>query len=64
MLAQHAPMVCALGAGIVSVDHEAAKKYFVVYDGVLEVGSDECILLADHAEVVANVEEAKGKLSG
>jgi F-type H+-transporting ATPase subunit epsilon len=51
VMARHAPMIAALAAGEVKISEaNGAINYYAVSGGILEVGDDEVVLLADSAE--------------
>ena len=63
VLANHAPMVAALRAGIVTVAvNGEPASIFVIGGGIIEVESDGVTLLADSAEKAASLAEAEQKL--
>jgi len=64
ILAHHAPMVCTLTAGVVTVKSgEREATYFAVSGGVLEVNKDGVVILADTAQEADTVKAAKELVS-
>ena len=63
VLSNHAPMVTALRAGIVTVAvNGEPTALFVIGGGILEVETERVTLLADSAEKAATLTEAEQKL--
>lgn len=62
IMARHAPMVAAVGLGIIKVTTEGSTGYFVVDGGVAEVTSDEMMVVADMAIPAADPGDAEQKL--
>jgi F-type H+-transporting ATPase subunit epsilon len=56
--AHHAPMVCELGTGMVSVTDGGTTRFFGITSGVLQVKRRESVILADYAEEAPSAEEA------
>ena len=57
ILANHAPLVVSLGAGVITAKEGSTTSYFAVGAGVLEVSHEGVLVLADNAEAAASVEE-------
>lgn len=64
VLAQHAPMMAGLRAGVTHVRSGDKTLYFATGGGVLEVTRAEVVMLVDFAEAAADVDEAKTQVSG
>lgn len=63
VLANHAPMIAGLEAGILKVEAEGETRFYAAGDGVLEVRVDkEVVLLLDYAELYPTMAEAKAHL--
>lgn len=63
VLARHAPMVSAIGMGIVQVETERAETlWFVVDGGLADVGPERVHLLADRVVKAASLAQAEEKL--
>jgi F-type H+-transporting ATPase subunit epsilon len=62
VLPGHAPMVSALGAGILCVRTEEEEVFFVVGGGVAEVAPSDVTILADSTVAAAERIEAEEKL--
>lgn len=58
----HAPMICALGDGVVRLhlgqEAGGAELHVIVMGGYAEVKDDEVIVLADHARRSDDIDEA------
>ena len=61
ILANHAPMSSALEAGPVTIKEDGKDVFLAVGAGILEVSDNNVHVLADNAEKVADLEEAKAK---
>jgi len=62
VLARHAPMVAAIGTGIIKVSLAAEIKFIVVDGGVAEVTPESTVILADFAVIAADPADAEEKL--
>jgi F-type H+-transporting ATPase subunit epsilon len=47
VMANHAPLIAALGSGILTIKHEDAKQEMRLSGGFLEVAHNQAIILAD-----------------
>lgn len=61
VLPGHAQEICALGDGVVRIEHEPDEKgetvnYIVISGGYAEITGTEVILLADHARNIDDIE--------
>lgn len=61
VLPGHAQEICALGAGVVRIEHDMDEKgetrnYIVISGGYAEITGSEVILLADHARDIDDIE--------
>lgn len=63
ILARHAPMVAAIGTGIITVRLEADTKLIVVDGGVAEVTPESTVILADFAVLAVDSADAEVKLA-
>ena len=55
----HAPMLSALGRGVVKATAESSEQYFAIESGFLEVRRDEVVVLAPSARAVQESTAAK-----
>ena len=62
VLANHAPMIAALRAGVLKIDAGGAITWLTVGPGILEVSEGNVSVLADRAEVAKNEEDAHARL--
>ncbi len=62
VLARHAPMVAALGTGIIKVSGESETKLIVVDGGVAEVTPESTAILVDFAILATDPVDAEQKL--
>jgi F-type H+-transporting ATPase subunit epsilon len=62
VLANHAPMIAAVGKGVLQVKEEAATALLVIGDGFLEVSKQGVLVLADRAVKAASPMEAERRL--
>lgn len=62
VLSRHAPMISAIGMGILSVHGTDGDRWFVLDAGVAEVGGDRLTLFADEVRDAASLAEAEEKL--
>ena len=62
ILARHAPMVAAIGMGIIKVTLGADTKLIVVDGGVAEVSAESTVILADSAILATDPADAEVKL--
>ena len=64
VLGHHAPMITLLKKGIVSLSHQGREVYFAIRDGILEVSSqNNVLLLASLAVRAQDMADAKEKVS-
>jgi F-type H+-transporting ATPase subunit epsilon len=63
VLARHAPMVAAVGTGILKLTADGADLYFVVGDGFLDVSTDGATLLTGLAIPASSPADAEEKLA-
>ena len=61
ILPKHTPLITTLAYGILTVRHKGGEEVFTVAGGVAEVLPDEVIVLADAAENVAEIDEARAE---
>jgi F-type H+-transporting ATPase subunit epsilon len=62
ILPRHAPLVAALGSGLLRIGQEGGKvARFAVRGGFLKVGDDKVTILVDSAVAEADVNEAEAK---
>ena len=62
VLARHAPMIGAVGDGVLKVETEGGTKYFVVTGGVAEIDPVRTVILADGLMEAENPGDAEQKL--
>ena len=62
ILPRHAPMVCALRAGVVTVRRGEDEEFFAVDRGVVEVSAKGVVLLLARAERAVDAEDAAKKV--
>jgi len=62
VLSSHAPMVAALGSGVLKVEKETDIQYYAISGGVVEVDRKLTTILADLIKKVAGPEEAEIEL--
>jgi F-type H+-transporting ATPase subunit epsilon len=61
ILPRHAPLVTALAFGEVRVKKDSVEEVFAVGGGVLQVGRDHVIILADSAEHAEEIDLARAE---
>ena len=49
ILPKHAPLMAALGDGVLKIVSESSRTYFVIFGGFLQVKDNQVIVLADRA---------------
>ncbi len=49
VLPKHAPLMAALGDGVLKIVSESSRAYFVIFGGFLQVKDNRVIVLADRA---------------
>lgn len=60
ILPRHAPMVCQLGSGKLTLEHASHPRVVYVVDGgVLQVVDDQITILAESAALLADVSEGR-----
>lgn len=63
VLTRHAPFLSALQKGVLKLTSDEGEKFFAIDSGILEVDNKNTVLvLADHALLANNQEEALNKL--
>ena len=63
ILANHAPFIATLSAGVLTVVHNGTKNFFALTAGVLEVNAKGSVLvLADYAAGAKTLEDAQDKI--
>jgi F-type H+-transporting ATPase subunit epsilon len=62
VLSSHAPMVSAIGTGIMKVDKEGDIQYYVISGGVAEINREETTILAEIVRKVSGPDEAEIEL--
>lgn len=63
ILADHAPMIAALGEGVVKYVSGGEEKFAAVTGGVLSVADNEVIILARTGEMADNIDLARAQAS-
>ena len=65
ILIKHAPLMAALGNGVLKISSNSSNTYFVVLGGFLQVKDNRVIVLADSAKAAEeiNLKEAEEKLA-
>jgi len=65
ILSKHAPLMAALGKGVLKIRSQGKKIYFAVFGGFLQVKENRLIVLVDKATSASNLdlEELEGKLA-
>ena len=59
VLDRHAPMVAKLNAGIVTVESGAVTSFYVVGEGLVEVGGNRVLVLTDTAIKAGSLADAE-----
>jgi len=62
ILAYHAPMICALKPGVLTVRREGGSDVYALGEGVLEVQENAVTILADRLEPARDRDDAKSKV--
>jgi len=62
ILPRHAPMLSGVSRGILKVTVDAEPKYFIVNDGVVEIGADKVVVMVDRVIVATDAQDASDKL--
>lgn len=62
VLSRHAPMIAAVGLGMLEIRAAEGGRWFVVDAGVVEIGGDRLTVFADEVREAANRAEAEEKL--
>jgi len=62
VLTDHAPMVAAIGGGVLKFEKEGETHYYAISGGVAEVNRKETTILADLIRKVSDAEEAEIEL--
>lgn len=63
ILANHAPMIAAIHAGLTTIKLEGKTHLFYTGNGVLEVKREETVLLVENAQSVETAEQVKELLA-
>ncbi len=61
ILPNHAPLLTTLRLGIIKVRHQGKEEYFTVAGGIAEIQPDIVTILADAAENVEEIDEARAE---
>jgi F-type H+-transporting ATPase subunit epsilon len=61
ILPQHAPLIAALGYGVLRVRQGEQESLFAIGGGVLQVSNDHVIVLADSAEQAEEIDMARAE---
>ena len=61
VLAHHAPMIGQVSVGILTLQQGAQRSYCVLGDGLVEVGGNRVLILADTALKASDLEDAEVK---
>ncbi|MHC4390367.1 MAG: ATP synthase F1 subunit epsilon [Planctomycetota bacterium] len=64
VMANHAPMLCVLKSGMVTIKAEGTESFFAVRGGFMEVGDNKVAILADDFEAATAIKrtDAQGDL--
>ena len=63
VLPGHAPMLAALGCGVVTYRHGREERHLAVLGGFAEVRGDRVIVLAEHAERPSEIDRGRAEES-
>ena len=65
ILPKHAPLMAALGDGVLKIVSESSRTYFVIFGGFLQVKDNRVIVLADRARDAQEIDlqKAEAKLA-
>ena len=61
ILPNHAPLLTTLKLGVITVRSKGTEEYFTIAGGIAEVQPDIVTILADAAENVAEIDEARAE---
>jgi F-type H+-transporting ATPase subunit epsilon len=61
ILPNHAPILTTLKLGVITVRSKGTEEYFTIAGGIAEVQPDIVTILADAAENVAEIDEARAE---
>ncbi|MFH1069927.1 MAG: ATP synthase F1 subunit epsilon [Candidatus Glassbacteria bacterium] len=61
ILSKHAPLMAALGRGVLKITVGTEKKFFAVVGGFLQVKDNNLILLADQAVPADNIDRVEAE---
>ncbi|HUU28103.1 MAG TPA: ATP synthase F1 subunit epsilon [archaeon] len=61
ILPKHAPLMAALGNGVLKISVKKDNTYFAVFGGFLQVKDNRVIILADKAIAAANIDLAEAE---
>lgn len=62
ILARHAPLVCALPAGIIRYQREGRMEYAVTGDALLEVSKTSTLILGEFVQLAESEADARERL--
>ena len=62
VLPRHAPMLSAVGRGILKATVDGEPTYFIVNEGVAEVGSNKVVVMVDQVIAATDAQDAADKL--
>ncbi len=61
ILPQHAPLMAALGNGVLKIRSGRQKTYYAVFGGFIQVKDNRLIMLVDKATAGADIDTAKAE---
>lgn len=61
ILPQHTPMLCELVPGVVELRQAGQTERFFVSDGFVEVGGERVVILAQSAQRVEDIDQARAQ---
>ena len=62
ILAKHAPMVCALPAGIIRYQREGKTEYAVTGEALLEISKTSTLILGEFVQLASDEADARERL--
>ena len=62
VLPRHAPMLSALGRGVLKATVDGEPTYFILNEGVAEVGANRVLVMIDRVIAARDAQDASDKL--